>query len=271
MVAINGAILRDAIERAPLLDPSLIKGKNLHAGKSHKRQWDATEADVAVRRSRRRLGEAPVGETASEVSHKFTATSSYSSIQPQEIVNALLTRNIALVYLQHGNYHSTSPSFFKRPNTLGRQRSYRYADCFTLLVGKKLGQGAIGQVHEAQVLVDMPSGSVARYPKKVIVKFAFTEEQKERIRHEYSIYRRLLYGPVPVAAGDIPTAFGFFEDIESDTGALILSYHGRPLALRSDPPASGITVSEEEKCVQMTFQYTVRTNVCIAGLHCFEY
>ncbi|KAK0451991.1 uncharacterized protein EV420DRAFT_1311758 [Desarmillaria tabescens] len=247
MVAINVAILRDAIERAPLLDPSLVKHKQLQTGKSRKRQQDANEADIPVRRSRRKLGETPVDETAPEVSHRFHTASPYSAILPQEIINELLTRNIALLYLQHENYYSSSPSFFRRPNSLGRQRSYHYANCFTLLVGKKLGQGAIGQVHEAQVLMDMPSGSIARYPKKVIVKLALSGEQNERLRHEYSIYRRLLYGPVPVAAGDIPRAFGYFEDVESDTGALILSYNGQPLAHRSDPPASGITVSEEER------------------------
>ncbi|KAK0490395.1 hypothetical protein IW261DRAFT_1587894 [Armillaria novae-zelandiae] len=229
MVAINAAILHDAVDRALLLDPTLLKGEGLRAGKSRKRPRNDTEAAVPVRRSRRRLGEA-LDETS-----------------PEEIRHELLSRNIALLYFQHGNFHSSSPSFFRRPNSLGRQRSYRYDDCLTLLIGKKLGQGSIGQVYEAQVLVDMPSGKVARYPEKVIIKLALSEEQKERIRHEYSIYRRLLYGPVRVAAGDIPTAFGFFEDIESNVGALILSYNGQALAYRSDPPASGITVSPEER------------------------
>ncbi|KAK0437297.1 uncharacterized protein EV420DRAFT_1669942 [Desarmillaria tabescens] len=231
MVAINVAILHDVIERLPHIDLSLAKGKRLHAGQSRKRPRENTEAAVPVRRSRRRLGEA-IDEVTSE-----------------EIINELLNRKIALLYLQHGNYHSSSPSFFRRPNSLGRQRSYRYDDCLTLLLGKKLGQGAIGEVYEAQVEVDMPSGRVAHYTEKVIVKLALSGEQKERLRHEYSIYRRLLYGPVPVAAGDIPIAFGFFEDIESDAGALILSYNGQSLAYRSDPPASGITVSEEEKAI----------------------
>ncbi len=89
----------------------------------------------------------------------------------------------------------------------------------TVLIGRNLGQGAIGEIYEAEVVVDIPSGKVARYPEKVIVKLALSEDQKERIRHEYAVYQRLLYGPVPVAAGDIPAAFGFFEDIESDVGA----------------------------------------------------
>ncbi|PBL01836.1 hypothetical protein ARMGADRAFT_1158499 [Armillaria gallica] len=241
MVAINAAILRDAVDRAPLLDPTLIKGKRLHASRSRKRPQDNTETAAPVRRSRRRLG-----ETLDETS-------------PEEIRHELLSRNIALLYFQHGNYHSSSPSFFRRPNSLGRQRSYRYDDCLTLLIGKQLGQGSIGQVYEAQVLVDMPSGNVARYPEKVIVKLALSEEQKERIRHEYSIYRRLLYGPVPVAAGDIPTAFGFFEDIESDVGALIISYNGQTLAHRSDPPASGIMVSPDERATLIRILESIHT------------
>ncbi len=252
MVAINAAILRDAVDRAPLLDPTLMKGKHLHttSGKSRKRQREVAEAAIPTRRSRRRLGET-LDETTPEVGDTINMSPSYLMTKLQKIRHELLSRDIALLYFQHGNYHSSSPSFFRRPNSLGRQRSYRYDDCLTLLIGKKLGEGSIGQVYEAQVLVDMPSGNVARYPEKVIVKLALSEEQKERIRHEYAIYRRLLYGPVPVAAGDIPTAFGLFEDIESNTGALILSYNGQTLAHRSDPPASGISVSPEERYVQM--------------------
>ncbi|KAK0231440.1 hypothetical protein IW262DRAFT_1526847 [Armillaria fumosa] len=229
MAAINAAILHDAVDRAPLLDPTLIKGKHMHTGKSHKRHRDVTEATVPIRRSHCRLGETP-DETA-----------------PEELIHELTSRDIALLYLQHGNYHSTSPSFFRRLNRLSRQRSYRYNDCLTVLVGKKLGEGSIEQVYEAQVLVDMPSGKVARYPEKVIVKLALSSEQKSKVRHEYAIYRRLLYGPVPVSAGDIPTAFGFFEDVEPDTGALIMNYNGQPLAHRADPPSSGMTVSLEER------------------------
>ncbi|KAK0498162.1 hypothetical protein EDD18DRAFT_1330459 [Armillaria luteobubalina] len=96
----------------------------------------------------------------------------------------------------------------------------------------------IQRVYEAQV-----SDGYALWKGSTLSK----KEQKAKAHHEYAIYRRLLYGPVPVSAGDIPTAFGFLEDVESDTGALIMSYNGQPLAHRADPLGSGMTVSLEER------------------------
>ncbi|KAK0498170.1 hypothetical protein EDD18DRAFT_1330467 [Armillaria luteobubalina] len=215
MVAIKVAILHDVIERLPFLDLSLAKGMRLHAGNSRQWPWDNTEAPASVRHSRRKFGATP-NEMSPEAGHTINVPSSGSMTNLQEMKHELHTQNIALLCFQHGNYHSSSLLFLRRPNSLGRQRSHRYDACLALLIGKRLGQGAIREVYEAQLLVDMPSGNTARYPEKVVIKLALLEDQKERIRHEYAIYRRLLYGPMPVAAGDIPTAFGFFEDIESD-------------------------------------------------------
>ncbi len=102
MVAINSAILHDVIERLPLLDLSLTKGKRLHAGGSRKRQRDDTEVVAPVRRSRRGLGEA-LDETPPEVGHTINMSSSYSTAKLQEMKYELLTRSIALLYFQHGN------------------------------------------------------------------------------------------------------------------------------------------------------------------------
>ncbi len=93
--------------------------------------------------------------------------------------------------------------------------------------------------------MDTSSGSVARHPSQVIVKLAFSREHTDRLRHEYSIYRRLSHRPVRVE--NIPTAFGFFEDVESDAGALVLSHNGEAVAYRSDSPGSGIPVSPKER------------------------
>ncbi|KAK0429853.1 hypothetical protein EV421DRAFT_501925 [Armillaria borealis] len=229
MVSIHAAILHDALKRLPLLD---VKTKHTSVAIPPGRKRPRNDADTSVpqlRRSRRKFG-----VTSDEVA-------------PERIIAELHERKIALLYLQHENHHSSVPSFFRRPKSLGHRRSYGYDECLTVLVGKKLGQGAIGAVYEAHIEVDMPSGSVARHPSKVIVKLAFSREHTDRLRHEYSIYRRLSHGPVRVE--NIPTAFGFFEDVESDAGALVLSHNGEALAYRSDPPGSGIHVSSKERAI----------------------
>ncbi|KAK0498157.1 hypothetical protein EDD18DRAFT_79072 [Armillaria luteobubalina] len=242
MVSIHAAILHDAFKRFALLD---VKPNHasvaIPLGRKHARDDDDTPAPQ-LRRSRRKL------EVMSD------------EVAPERIIAELHERRIALLYFRHGNHHSSAPSFFKRPKSLGHRRSYSYDECLTVLLGKKLGQGAIGAVYEAQIEVDMPSGSVAHHSSKVIVKLAFSREHADRLRHEYSIYRRLSHGPVRVE--NIPTAFGFFEDVESDAGALILSHNGKALAYRSDPPGSGIDVSSKERAILLQ----ILENIHAAGV-----
>ncbi len=66
MTAINLAIIRDAMDRTPLLDPSLHKNKPSSHSTSRKRRHDRDDT-TPVRRSRRRLGE-PNKEVEPEVS-----------------------------------------------------------------------------------------------------------------------------------------------------------------------------------------------------------
>ncbi|KAK0471304.1 hypothetical protein IW261DRAFT_1671070 [Armillaria novae-zelandiae] len=51
----------------------------------------------------------------------------------------------------------------------------------------------------------------------------------------------------PNQVRNIPRAFGFFEDVESEAGMLILSHVDVALAYRSIPPGEGAQVSAEEK------------------------
>ncbi|KAK0498138.1 hypothetical protein EDD18DRAFT_1071378 [Armillaria luteobubalina] len=227
LVAIHLAIIRDALDRAPLLDPSLTAtNKHLTRTNLRKRRRDKEEA-APLRRSRRKLGE-PSKE-----------------VEPEVILSELNIRNVALLYYQSGRFNSTFPSFFRRAESSNRKRSYRYDECFTLVLLKKIGQGAVGEVYEASLEVDFSVSNLAHYPHKVIVKLAFYEEQTERLEHEYSIYRYLSNGPNQVK--NIPHAFGFFEDVESEAGMLILSHAGVALAYRSTPPGTGVEVSAEER------------------------
>ncbi|KAK0452001.1 uncharacterized protein EV420DRAFT_702406 [Desarmillaria tabescens] len=227
LVGIYLAIIRDAMDRAPLLDKSLTKtDKHSTRMTSRKRRRDRDEV-TPVRRSRRKLGE------------------SSEEVEPDVILSELSTRNVALLYLEDGRFNSPLPSFFRRAGSSSRKRSFRYDECLALVLLKKIGEGAVGEAYEASLEVDLSAGNVARHPHKVIVKLAFHEEQTERLRHEYSIYRYLSTGPNQVK--NIPRAFGFFEDVESEAGVLILSHAGVALAYRSTPPGTGIEVSDEER------------------------
>ncbi|KAK0490401.1 hypothetical protein IW261DRAFT_1616814 [Armillaria novae-zelandiae] len=204
ITAINIAIIRDAMDRTPLLDPSLRKNKPSSHSTSRKRPHDRDEI-VSVRRSHRMLGE-PNKEVEPEASLIGWAKAAGSS---------------------------------------SRKHSYRYNECLTLVLGRKLGQGAVGEAYEASLEIDFGDGNIAHYPDKVIVKLAFSERQTERLRHEYGIYRHLSEGPMQVTK--IPRAFGFFEDVESEAGALILDHAGVALAYRLKPPGTGVAVSAEER------------------------
>ncbi|PBK65726.1 hypothetical protein ARMSODRAFT_1087334 [Armillaria solidipes] len=239
MVAINLAIIRDAMDRTALLDPLLHQNKpSLHPRKRRR----ATDDTAPVRRSRRKLGE-PNKE-----------------VEPEEILSELSSRNVTLLYFRNGKYNSPYPSFFRRAGSSIRKRSYRYDECLTFELGRKLGQGAVGEAYEASLEVDFGEGNVAHYPDKVIVKLALYEEQRKKLRHEYSIYHHLSEGPVRV--GNIPRAFGFFEDVESEAGALILSHAGEALAYRSSPPGTGVRVSAKERAIYIE----ILTSIHAAGV-----
>ncbi|KAK0447979.1 hypothetical protein EV421DRAFT_1706160, partial [Armillaria borealis] len=229
--AINLAIIRDAMDRTLLLDPSLRKNKPSSQSTSYKRRR-CRDDTVPVRRSRRRLGE-PNKEVEPEVS--------------PDVLSELSSRNVALLYFRNGKSNSPYPSFLRRSGSSSRNRSYRCNECLIMVLGRKLGRGAVGEAYEASLEVDLGDENIAHYPDKVIVKLALSERQTERLRHEYNIYRHLSDGPMRVT--NIPRAFGFLEDVESEAGALIPSHAGMALAYRWSPLGTGVTVSAEERYV----------------------
>lgn len=79
-------------------------------------------------------------------------------------------------------------------------------------------------VHRGTLEVE---GSDEFFPLDVVVKLSFSSEQRNALRSEYEVYRRL--GLRGVLRG-ITTALGFFDDSEGGPCALVLPYAGVSLA-----------------------------------------
>ena len=113
------------------------------------------------------------------------------------------------------------------------------------------GSGATGQVHKATLRLALSDGGLLSSP--VIVKVAFHDFQRERLRHEYVVYKHLAQKGVKCIA----TIFGLFEDVDNEASALILSDAGTSLydrELKRNPGKTSVeqvSVSREERFVTL--------------------
>ena len=132
-------------------------------------------------------------------------------------------RNVVLLYLQYGIYDSPVPSTFYRsaqsisvfgqpptpllsPQTTS---SFQLDDCVTIVLTSEIGHGATGIVlHGTMQQTEASSGCGSL---EVVVKFAFTHWQREALRHEYEVYRKLRSHRICTG---ITAPLGLFDDAE---------------------------------------------------------
>ncbi|KAG6810604.1 hypothetical protein H0H92_011156 [Tricholoma furcatifolium] len=134
------------------------------------------------------------------------------------------TRPLAIFWMQYDVYASPTPSYFVRMGSK-RQCTYCPSEYFKLILTSEIGSGAVGVVHSAYL--ELYLGSSEKVTKSnVVVKLAFTKEEIEGIRHEFSVYEYLEERGVHQG---IPMIFGLFEDIETNAMALVMSHVGRSL------------------------------------------
>ncbi|KAJ6465229.1 hypothetical protein C8R47DRAFT_1057095 [Mycena vitilis] len=145
------------------------------------------------------------------------------------------TRHLLLVRLQYGIYNSITPSSFLRsgpslfpvvfPKPPRRSKvSYTPREYLAVTLGPVLSSGATGVIHQAALELNTRDGQVLT--ENMVVKLALHPDQQERMRHEFSVYRRLAAAKV---AG-IPKIFGIFDDIEGTASLMIMNHCGRSLA-----------------------------------------
>ncbi|KAG6908551.1 hypothetical protein DXG01_004184 [Tephrocybe rancida] len=151
------------------------------------------------------------------------------------------TRSLALLEIRYGAYNSPSPASFLRLGTSPR-KTYNADQYLSVVLTSRIASGATGVVHGAQlnILVDGKTRNL-----DVVVKLAYKPERIKRMRHEYGVYMHLASRGVVTG---IPAVFGLFEDVESDTVALIMSHVGTCLwTLRPDPKIIDVKVTETAK------------------------
>jgi hypothetical protein len=136
-----------------------------------------------------------------------------------------------------------------------RADEYQAHEYFELLLMPDSDSGATGQVHKATLRMTLSDGGLLSSP--VIVKVAFHDFQRERLRHEYVVYKHLAQKGVKCIA----TIFGLFEDIDNESSALILSDAGTSLydrELKRNPgkmSVEQVSVSREERFVILVIHF----------------
>jgi hypothetical protein len=151
-------------------------------------------------------------------------------------------RNLVLLYLQYDVYDSPIPASFIRsapsimahtttppfsPRTL---HSYGLEECLTIVLTSEVGRGATGVVHRGTL---EPAICDDVMPLDV-VKLAFNSDQRDALKSEYEIYRRLKSKGVHQG---ITTALGIFDDSEGCACALVLLYAGVSLSESQENPS----------------------------------
>jgi hypothetical protein len=131
------------------------------------------------------------------------------------------------MYLQFSIYDSPAPAPFGRvipPPLVNPTPSMSPNEYMTLALSSELAQGAIGVVHGGRLEMETLE---QRIFLDVVAKLAFSEDQQEHLKHEFSIYCHL----ASKGAKDIPTLLGTFEDVEDGALALLLTPAGVPVPI----------------------------------------
>ncbi|KAF9556378.1 kinase-like protein [Agrocybe pediades] len=237
-VGLHVAIIQDLLERA---ESSTNSGTSSKPGNEKKRPADQLD-DHQPPKKKRKKGEMIQPDTSDA-----------------KVKDEMSKRELVLATLNYGIYCSPAPATFLRltpscvpglsrdfrPSSKTKFRSTEYMD-FTLL--EPIGEGAVGVVHQATVSLTLANGQVMRH--RVIVKLAFTREQREKLRHEYEVYSHL--AKVGHVEG-IVEVHGLFEDPDSSTLALVMEDGGQSLSQLNEVEvdrANKVTGDDRMSCLK---------------------
>lgn len=143
-----------------------------------------------------------------------------------------------MLRLEYGVFNSPSPAALYRvgPATTTdvergelssrntREQKYTAADYFCItLTSDIIAEGATGRVHNAKVEVQTSDGRVYGYV--AVAKIALEQTKRQKLRHEYAVYRHL----APQRINGVARVYGLFEDAAKEALILIMSHAGTSL------------------------------------------
>ncbi len=140
-------------------------------------------------------------------------------------------RNLALLRLKYGVFNSSAPTILHRIGHSAEsqsrptieERKYGPGDYFHLTLTSEIAEGATGKVHDAKIEVQASDGRV--YGCEAVVKVALGNSQRQRLRHEYAVYRYMALKKVNCVA----SVYGLFEDAANEATVLAMSRVGTSL------------------------------------------
>ena len=164
-----------------------------------------------------------------------------------------------MLRLEYGVFNSSSPAALYRvgpamitdavPGELSsmnkRKRKHTFADYFRItLTSDIIAEGATGRAHNAKIEVQTSNGCVYGYI--AIAKIALEQRKRQRLRHEYAVYRHL----VRKGVNGIAKVYGLFEDAANEALILIMSHAGTSLVKQPHyRQHRQVTLTDEQKYV----------------------
>ncbi|KNZ75774.1 hypothetical protein J132_01619 [Termitomyces sp. J132] len=166
--------------------------------------------------------------------------------------DGIADRDLALLRIQYGPYNSPAPSSLLRIKDTGigvPKKSFEPHEYFRVTITSEIAHGSTGNAHAATIDFLEQNGKTVSF-SNVVVKFAFAAVQKKRLSHEFNVYSHLMSTNVR----GIPHVFGLFQDVETESLALIMEYAGLTLWDCRLPVKSKrleFVISESEKSAYM--------------------
>ena len=221
-------ILRDALDRM-----HLIKGASTN-DKSKKKQSRYADADREYERPRTRLTtfREQQSEDTQSVMHIFHAPFNVPLILVLDSASRSWSQEPGTAPVKiwsvqlFGPYYSASDRTFGRKSIAPYYRGAKIwpGDYFHLTLTSEIAEGATGKVHDAKIEVQASDGRV--YGCEAVVKVALGNSQRQRLRHEYAVYRYMALKKVNCVA----SVYGLFEDAADEATVLAMNHVGTSLA-----------------------------------------